>query len=47
MQEKGRTEVKRGWKMKNNCEKKREKSMILKLAQQVSKYVFVQNEITN
>ena len=33
--------------MKNGWEKKREKIFILKLAQQVTKYVFVQNEVTN
>ena len=39
--------VKRGRRMKNGWEKKREKIFILKLAQQVTKYVFVQNEVTN
>ena len=47
LQEEGRTKVKRGRRMKNNLEKKREKILILKLAQQVTKFVFVQNEVTN
>ena len=47
MQDKGRIEVKRGRRMKNSWEKKREKSLILKLEQQVTKFVFLQNEVTN
>jgi len=43
-QEKGRTKLKRWRKMKNNWVKKREKSLILNLAQEVSKFCFVQND---
>ena len=47
VQEKGRTELKRGRRMKNNGEKKTKKSLILNLTSQVSKFVFVQNKVTN
>ena len=47
VQEKGRTQVKRGRRMKNGWEKKRENSLILKLAQQVNRSIFLQNELTN
>ena len=46
VQEKGRIEVKRGRRM-NGWEKKREKSLILKLAKQITKSIFLQNEANN
>ena len=44
VQENKRTEVKRGRKVKNNWEKKRENK---KLAQQITNFVFLQDEVTN
>ena len=44
LQGKGREKAERESRMKNSWEKK---SLILKLAQQISKTVFVQNEVTN
>ena len=44
VQEKGRTKVK---KRKKNEEQSRKNSLILKLAQQVINFAFVQNEVTN
>jgi len=44
VREKRRTELKRGRKMKSSLEQKRYKSLILKLAQEKSKFYFVQNE---
>ena len=46
MERKDRIEVKRGRRM-NGWEKKREKSLILKLAKQITKSIFLQNEVTN
>ena len=40
VQEKRRTEMKRGRRMKNKWEKKREMILILKLVEQVTKFAF-------
>ena len=44
VQENGKTKVK---KRKKNEEQSRKNSLILKLAQQVINFAFVQNEVTN